>query len=87
MDVGHVHIDLTKSGYLCVNCFVALPAQEKPKTSLDFNVIFERDLCPWKQTHGHVWLAYCRETSCTAVGVVTSLSPTFAGRLATLCRL
>jgi hypothetical protein len=30
MDVGHVHIDLAKSGYLCVNCFVALPAQGKP---------------------------------------------------------
>ena len=68
MDVGHVHIDLPKSGYLCVNCFVALPAQEKPKTGLNFNVIFERDLCPWKQAHGHVWFSDCREAPRDAVG-------------------
>src|SRR5215471_14499991 len=67
MDVGHVHIDLAKSGYLCVNCFVALPAQEKPKARLDFDVIIEGDFRSWKQTYGHVWLSNCRETPCAAV--------------------
>jgi hypothetical protein len=67
MDVGHVHIDLAKSGYLCANCLVALPAQEKPKASFDFDVIIEGDLRPWKQTNSHVWLSNCRETPCTGI--------------------
>src|SRR6516225_7637821 len=68
MDVGLVYIDLAKAGYLCANCLVALPARENPKTGLDLNVIFERDLRPRKQTHGHVLFSDCRETPCDAVG-------------------
>jgi hypothetical protein len=67
MEIGFVYIDLAKPGYVCADCFMAFPAQEKPKASLDLDIIIERDLRPWKQAHGHVWLSNCGETPCAAV--------------------
>ncbi len=78
MHVRFVCVDLPKTSYLAADCLFTLPPYENGKPALELNLFLERNLRAGKQKPRVIELLNC---------VVTSLSPTFAGRDATWCRL
>jgi hypothetical protein len=83
-------VDLSESSH-CVTDLLGFPLGKPQlksrKLTLDF--VCERDLCARKKAHSHFGFSHRRKPACRVFqnSVVTSLSPTFAGRDATSCRL
>jgi hypothetical protein len=68
MDVYLICVQLSKAGYPCAIFRFAAPGSNVTKTTLEFGVIVERDLCSRRETHRYVWFSNCGEASRQAVG-------------------
>jgi hypothetical protein len=85
MHVRLLLLDLPEPSHFLSEPFPGHPVLDETKSMLALDLVFERDLRAGKKAHGHVWFA---DRGIELLNFVdTSLSPTFAGRDATYCRL
>ena len=89
MHVRLILLDLPEPCHFFPNLSPGLQARKETKSMLVFDLFLECDLRAGKKAYCYSWLLDSREATVRVLlnFVVTSLSPTFAGRDATRCRL
>jgi hypothetical protein len=74
MDMQPVCVHLSKAGHRGASFRFASPGAVA-KTTLEFDVIVERDLCSGNEAHRDVWLSDCGEAPRQAVGELCCHQP------------
>src|SRR5215470_11141662 len=63
MHVRLVRVQLPEAGYLVANSLLTCPAGEKPKPTLELDLLLERNLRAGEEAHRYVWFSHGGKTA------------------------